>query len=209
MPTDAAPRILVTGSHGQLGRAVLRAAASRDVEAVGVDRDELDITDLAAVRSFIAKLQPTALVNCAAYTDVDGAETDRDNAFLVNETGCRVLAEACSDAGVHLVHVSTDYVFPGTQEDGYAELDATGPITPDGQHGIDEQAIAARGRNATSRGMGTGDQAEVLQIAHHVAYRRRRQFQPGRARQGARSDRLAVGDVALYQGLEQQFGAVV
>jgi dTDP-4-dehydrorhamnose reductase len=128
MPAEPRERLLVTGSAGQLGRHVMRAAAARDIDAIGVDIDEIDITDPASVRRVLEHVQPTALINCAAYTNVDGAESDETTAFLVNDTGSRVLAEACCSAGIHLVHVSTDYVFPGTASDGYAEHDATGPI---------------------------------------------------------------------------------
>lgn len=133
MSTHENDRILVTGAGGQLGAAVMEAAARRGVQAVGVTRAELDITDAEAVRAVLADTAATALVNCAAYTNVDGAETDRDGAFHVNAFGSRVLAECCRDASVHLVAVSTDYVFPGTDPDGYAETDDTGPINVYGE----------------------------------------------------------------------------
>jgi dTDP-4-dehydrorhamnose reductase len=125
--------ILVTGAAGQLGAAVMEAAARRGLDAVGLTRAELDIADAARVREVFERVRPIAVINCAAYTNVDGAETDRDGAFRVNELGSRVLAEASRDAGAHLVAVSTDYVFPGTQPEGYAEDDATGPINVYGE----------------------------------------------------------------------------
>lgn len=134
--TDAAAAtapILVTGAAGQLGVAVLEAAARRGVRAVGLTRAELDVADAADVADVMSRLAPSAVINCAAYTNVDGAESDREGAFRVNETGARVLAHACRDAGAHLVHVSTDYVFPGTAGDGYAEGDETGPINAYGE----------------------------------------------------------------------------
>lgn len=149
MPDAATPssstsieRLLVTGGAGQLGVAVLRAAAARGVDAIGLTRAELDITDAAAVAEALTRTRATALVHCAAYTNVDGAEDDRDGAYAVNDTGSRVIAQACADAGVHLVAVSTDYVFPGTASGGYAERDATGPINVYGASKLaGEQAI--------------------------------------------------------------------
>ena len=136
--------LLVTGAGGQLGRAVLRAAAQRGVEAVGLTRAELDVADADAVLAAMRSTGATALVHCAAYTDVDGAESDRDGAFRVNEQGSRAVAEACRATGAQLVAVSTDYVFPGTAADGYAEQDATGPINVYGASKLaGEQAIRA------------------------------------------------------------------
>ncbi len=127
------PLILVTGAAGQLGAHVLEACAARGVEAIGFTRAELDIADLEQATTLVHRVAPTAIVNCAAYTNVDGAETDRDGAFRVNELGSRNIAIAARDAGAHLVAVSTDYVFPGTAAEGYAERDATGPINVYGE----------------------------------------------------------------------------
>ena len=129
-PTGA---ILVTGAGGQLGVAVLEACAARGLDAIGLTRAELDIADDAAVLATIEQLRPSAVIHCAAYTNVDGAEIDREGAFRVNEAGSRALARACASTGSHLVAVSTDYVFPGTAPDGYAEHDATGPINVYGE----------------------------------------------------------------------------
>lgn len=131
--SERSPLLLVTGAAGQLGSAVVDAAAARGVEAIGLGRTELDITDEARVREVLAQVRPTAVVHCAAWTDVDGAEANRDGAFLVNETGSRVIAEACAAAGAHLVWVGTDYVFPGTAAEGYAEGDEVGPINAYGE----------------------------------------------------------------------------
>ncbi len=125
--------ILVTGAGGQLGVAVIEACAARGVDAVGLTRAELDVADEAAANAIVEQLRPSAVIHCAAYTNVDGAEADRDGAFRVNEAGSRALARACANHGAHLVAVSTDYVFPGTAPDGYAEHDATGPINVYGE----------------------------------------------------------------------------
>ncbi|WP_036567996.1 dTDP-4-dehydrorhamnose reductase [Nocardia sp. BMG51109] len=115
--------MLVTGAQGQLGRAVLDSAPG----AIGLGRRDLDITDPAAVR---AALRPGDVVlNCAAYTAVDAAESDPATAFAGNETGPAVLAEACAAVGAGLVHVSTDYVFDGTADRPYEPADPTGPTS--------------------------------------------------------------------------------
>jgi len=129
---DDAP-ILVTGAGGQLGAAVLAAAAKRGIQAIGLSRAELDVADAAQVQEVVSGLLPAAVIHCAAWTDVDGAEADRAGAFRVNEGGSRAIAEACRATGAHLVAVSTDYVFPGTAPGGYAEEDAPGPINVYGE----------------------------------------------------------------------------
>lgn len=120
-------RIVVTGADGMLGTEVVGALADA-YDVVGVDLGELDITDGDAVRSFVADASPAVVVNCAAYTDVDGAEAAREAAFAVNVRGTGHLAGACAAAGSYLVHLSTDYVFDGTKEAAYTEADEPCPI---------------------------------------------------------------------------------
>jgi dTDP-4-dehydrorhamnose reductase len=91
------------------------------------DREDIDITDAATTSEMIRQLMPEVIINAAAFTDVDGAETKRDAAFAVNEHGVHNLAVAAKAVNAALVHYSTDYVFPGTQAEGYGEDDATGP----------------------------------------------------------------------------------
>ncbi|WP_280403988.1 dTDP-4-dehydrorhamnose reductase [Nocardia brasiliensis] len=127
-PGPVAPAsLVVTGARGQLGRELLRLAPG----ARGLSRADLDITDPDAVA---AALPPRSVVlNCAAYTAVDQAETEVAAAFAGNETGPAVLAAACARAGARLIHVSTDYVFAGTGEHPYETTDPTGPVTVYGQ----------------------------------------------------------------------------
>jgi dTDP-4-dehydrorhamnose reductase len=136
----APAQLIVTGARGLLGRQILRLAP----EARGFGRAELDITDRAAVD---AVLTPGAVViNCAAYTAVDAAETDVDAAFAANATGPGVLAAACAAAGARLIHVSTDYVFPGTARTPYEPDDPTGPETVYGRSKLaGERAVLALG----------------------------------------------------------------
>lgn len=117
-----AARVLVAGAAGQLGRAMTAArvddaAGGRlrggRLEFFGRTSSEMDITDPMSIRSVLRRLRPTVVVNCAAYTAVDAAETDEDTAYAINAVGAGALASACADIGAALVHVSTDYVFPG------------------------------------------------------------------------------------------------
>ncbi|MGB7961603.1 MAG: dTDP-4-dehydrorhamnose reductase [Propionicimonas sp.] len=123
---------LIVGSWGQLGRELLAALADQDV--VGIDRADVDITDPAAVDAAFASFRPTVVVNAAAYTAVDAAETDRATALSINGTAVEHLARAAAAAGVaRLLHVSTDYVFPGTGSTPYAEDAEPGPASVYGQ----------------------------------------------------------------------------
>jgi dTDP-4-dehydrorhamnose reductase len=118
-------KLLITGAAGMLGTDVQAAAVGQEV--VALTRAELDIGDRDAVFDAITQARPDAVINCAAYTNVDGAEADPDAAAAVNATGPGHLAQAAAAAGAWLVHVSTDYVFDGTKTTPYLESDPTGP----------------------------------------------------------------------------------
>jgi dTDP-4-dehydrorhamnose reductase len=124
-------RWLITGSGGMLGRDLLSTLATNGADVVGLTRRELDITDEAAVRAALRDCRPDVVVNCAAWTAVDDAESHEFEAFGVNASGAAHLAAACADdtrAGeLRLVHISTDYVFAGDAERPYSEHDATAP----------------------------------------------------------------------------------
>ena len=121
--------IIVTGANGQLGRELQQLAANRsDLQFHFFQRTELDITNADAIAQAIASMGARYLVNCAAYTAVDKAETDLDGAMAINCTGAANLAAACKKAGVQFVHVSTDYVFDGTCNKPYREDDAVKPV---------------------------------------------------------------------------------
>lgn len=125
-------RIVITGAAGMLGRDVCEAARARGHDAIGLSRAELDVADAAAVDGAIGGLRPDAVVNCAAWTDVDGAEVHEDAATAVNGAGAGHVAAAAHHAKAGCVHVSSDYVFDGRAETPYAE-DA--PTTPLGAYG--------------------------------------------------------------------------
>ena len=142
-------RVLVTGAGGMLGQDVVRAARAAGDEVVAFARAELDVTDAAAVRATVEAAGADALVNCAAWTNVDGAEADPDGAHAVNATAPGILAQAAAAAGVRFVHVSTDYVFDGDRPPDAApwvESDPTGPRSVYGaSKRAGEQAVAAAG----------------------------------------------------------------
>jgi dTDP-4-dehydrorhamnose reductase len=125
--------ILVFGGTGQLGRELIRAAAARHVALQAASRAEADIADATAVAKAIERWQPGLVVNAAAYTNVDGAESHMAEAHRGNERGPAVIAEACAAAGTALVHMSTDYVFDGGKDDAYRESDAVRPINAYGR----------------------------------------------------------------------------
>src|SRR3954453_4768488 len=119
-------RLLVTGAAGMLGTDVVAAASAHDVVALA--RADLDIIDADAVRAAVRDSQPDAVINCAAWTNVDLAETEEAQATRVNGDGAGHLAAAAAGVGAHIVHVSTDYVFDGTSTEPYREDAPTGPI---------------------------------------------------------------------------------
>ena len=125
-------KILVTGAAGLLGRQIVRQF-SRGCSLRATDREECDVTSLAAVRRVMRSYGPDLVLHCAAFTAVDRAETDREAAFLLNETGTRNVARACREQGVVLVAYGTDYVFDGTAGRPYREEDAPNPLSVYGE----------------------------------------------------------------------------
>lgn len=133
-------RILVAGAGGMLGHDVALAGRRAGHELVLLGRAEMDVTDAEAVKRGFAEAQADAAINCSAWTDVDGAESQREQARAVNATGAGNLARAAAVQGIPLVHVSTDYVFDGQapldadgQPRAYFESDPTGPRSVYGQ----------------------------------------------------------------------------
>jgi dTDP-4-dehydrorhamnose reductase len=118
---------MITGAAGMLGLDVHSAALAAGHEPLSFSRAELDITDLGKVAETFSVHRPDAVINCAAYTNVDGAEIDPDGAHAINRTGAGHVATAAAQAGAWTVHVSTDYVFDGTKTTPYVESDRTDP----------------------------------------------------------------------------------
>lgn len=121
-------RVLVTGAAGQLGFDVTECLCRRGSECFGTGSAELDITDGEAVRRIVADYRPDVVINCAAYTNVDGAEKDEPRCRAVNAEGAANVAAACARSGCRLIHISTDYVFPGGGEQYYETDDPAGAV---------------------------------------------------------------------------------
>jgi dTDP-4-dehydrorhamnose reductase len=138
---------LVTGSRGQLGRAVLAAAAGRALDAVGLGHAELAVEDGDAVRAALERHRPTCVLHCGAFTNVDGCEREPSKAELLNGTGTANVAAACAAGDIGLIYVSTDFVFDGHASAPYAVDAATAPLSAYGRsklHG--EQAVLGHRR---------------------------------------------------------------
>ena len=125
-----------------LGQDVVAAASAAGHDVVALTRRDLDITDADAVRRAVLDAQPAAVVNCAAYTNVDGAEAEEDTATAINGDGAGIVAGAAANAGALAIHVSTDYVFAGDAEAPYVESDEVGPTGAYGRSKLaGEQAV--------------------------------------------------------------------
>ena len=118
----------MTGAAGQVGREIVRLGPSLEVNVAGADRAALDITDVKAVDRAVEDSGADAVINAAAFTAVDRAESEPEAAFAVNRDGARHLAQVCAEADVPLIHLSTDYVFDGTKDGPYAPDDPVSPV---------------------------------------------------------------------------------
>jgi len=121
-------KILVTGTHGQLGQEVIRQFQDK-YELALFNHAFLDITNFYSVENLLSKIQPDVVINTAAYTNVEKAEEDTTNAFQVNAIGAQNLALACKKIGSKIIHISTDYIFDGTKTEPYEEFDTPYPLS--------------------------------------------------------------------------------
>lgn len=135
-------RILVAGGKGQIGSALAKMGKEQDLDLIALGRSDLDITDAASISAAFEKYQPELLINAAAYTAVDKAESESQLAYLINETATALLADACAGANIPMLHISTDYVFDGSKEGLYTEDDTVNP-----------QAVYAKSKEAGERAL--------------------------------------------------------
>ncbi len=127
------PRIIVTGAGGRLGAALVREWKAAGLDVVGFSRQELDLAQPAQMRATLDAIEFGVLVNCAAQTNVDRCETERDEAMQLNAHAVRTLAEICKAKGARCVQISTDYVFDGAKNSPYTEDDPVVPISHYGE----------------------------------------------------------------------------
>jgi dTDP-4-dehydrorhamnose reductase len=138
-------KLLVVGAAGMLGQDLIGVAERAGHEVAGVDLPDIDITDPAGTERVVAGHAPDVVVNCAAFTDVDGAEEREETAKVVNGDGAGNVAEAARAAGARVVYISTDYVFDGDKRDPYVESDPTGPRTAYGRTKLAGEWLTASG----------------------------------------------------------------
>ena len=125
--------IIVTGAKGQLGGDVCEALTQKGISNIGIDIDDVDITDFPALERFFEKNQADAVIHCAAYTAVDKAEEEKEKCFLINAKGTENIAKCCKKFSMKLLYVSTDYVFSGKGETAFAVDDEKGPLNVYGE----------------------------------------------------------------------------
>ena len=137
-------KVVVTGAAGLVGRAAVASFAAKGDDVIGLTRDELDISDESAVRQILGGQSPDVLVNCAAWTDVDGCESDQEHALRANALGPELLALACRKSGALLITISTDYVFDGHKDGFYTQRDQPNPESVYGMSKLEGEQRAQR-----------------------------------------------------------------
>jgi dTDP-4-dehydrorhamnose reductase len=168
-------KLLVTGAAGMLGRDVMLAAGNAGHDVIGFGHTELDVSDAAAVESKLEAERPDVVINCAAWTDVDGAEEAEETAMAVNGTGAGKVAAAAAAVGASVVYVSSDYVFDGAKRSPYVETDQPAPLSAYGRTKLagEEATAAANPRHFVVRsswlfGIGGNNFVEtMLRLAEH------------------------------------------
>lgn len=141
-------KILITGAHGQVGHCLTQQAKTSGWDVLAIDRDKLDITDPQAVLALVNEYQPNVIINAAAHTAVDKAETEIGASYAINRDGPKYLAEAAASVGAAILHISTDYVFAGDKDGVYSEAD---PVSPQGVYGASKLAGEAAVSSANQK----------------------------------------------------------
>ena len=121
-------RVLITGAHGQVGSELVAQAQSLGYDVIATDREQLNIADESEVTAFVNQNKPDVIINAAAYTAVDQAETDQALAYAINAEAVKYLAESAKSLDIPLLHISTDYVFDGSKAEPYVEDDPINPV---------------------------------------------------------------------------------
>ena len=137
-------KLLITGCRGQLGRDLI-SILSQEYDVIGIDLNDADICDRTAISSVIERIRPHVVLHTAAYTDVDGCESDQERATAVNAVGTRNVALACKEVSAWMIYYSTDYVFDGFNDKPYTEVDKTNPQTVYGKSKLaGEEAVLTK-----------------------------------------------------------------
>jgi dTDP-4-dehydrorhamnose reductase len=173
-------RVLITGAGGQLGLELTEILPGRGHETVALSRVDLDVADAGAVEGVLEEHAPDLVVNAAAYTDVDGCETEEDLAYSVNALGPRNLAQECERLGCELLHISTNYVFDGEEQEPYELFDPPRPISAYGRtklageelvkhlthrwYIVRSAGVYGRGRNFVRTMLRLGAERQVLKV---------------------------------------------
>lgn len=144
---------MITGAYGQVGFCLTQQAQANGWDILAIDRDKLDITAPQAVNALVKEYRPDVIINAAAHTAVDKAETEIDASYAINRDGPKYLAEAAASVGAAMLHISTDYVFAGDKDGIYSEAD---PVAPQGIYGAsklagEEAVIAANSKHIILR----------------------------------------------------------
>jgi dTDP-4-dehydrorhamnose reductase len=135
-------KILLIGNQGQLGNELSNLLRVNNLDFIGINQNDLDLTQSSLIAPFIHKYQPEIIINCSAYTEVDKAESDQETAYQVNAIAPKILAQTAENLGAYLIHISTDYVFDGKKNQPYLETDHTNPLGIYGQSKLaGEEAI--------------------------------------------------------------------
>lgn len=174
-------KILLTGAKGQLGREVSQQLDS-DYQIISTDIDQLDIANYEQVKALFEQTKPAAVIHCAAYTQVDQAESDFDGAYKINVAGTRNLAAQCLQHYARMVYVSTDYVFDGQSSQNYREYDAPNPLNVYGKTKLWGEEVVRQllgrhyivrtawlygdGRNFVKTMLSLASEKELLQVVH-------------------------------------------
>lgn len=164
-------KVAVLGSKGLLGSDLLAACVHREFETYGFDLPEMDITRMDSVRESLPQVD--WVINCAGYTSVDAAESDRDEAFRVNADGAHVVARVCNRRRIRLLHISSDYVFDGNKSRPYNEKDSANPLSVYGTSKLaGEKAVRSEGLHflvvRTQALFGVSGPSFVRRVVDHV-----------------------------------------
>lgn len=135
------PKIWIIGSHGMLGKAFCRFFSQKEIPYLATDKDDVDITSPSQIKAFAEEHNCYYWINCAAYTSVDKAESDREMAMAINAVGVEYLAKAASTYKRKLIHFSTDYVFDGKKDSPYLESDKPSPLSTYGQSKLEGEKL--------------------------------------------------------------------